>query len=253
MTSRKIRIGVIPAAGAGLRTGHLGKILPKCLFPLYDKPLLYYIIQNMKKVGVERVYIIVNYQKEMVVDYINEIEGNLGLKIDFIVQPRLRGIAEAIELTKKYIREPFLVILGDDVTLTDSLTNLLDVFFKNNAVVVEGIVREKKIHLLRKTCCVEVKRNKMISRIQEKPKRPFSNLRGIGIYVFNPSIYDYIKKIPVSFTRNEKEITNTIQLAAKDGNAYGELINGVNVNVNGYDDLLQAWLIMKKYKIRKIY
>ena len=46
--------------------------------------------------------------------------------------------------------------------------------------------------------------------------------------------------------RGEVEITQTIDLISKDGKAYGEFINGVNININSHEDLLQAWLLAKE-------
>lgn len=250
MSKKKITTGVIAAAGAGLRMGHLSRILPKCLFPLYDKPIIYYIIQNMQTIGVKNVYVVVNYQRQMIFDYLKEISPQLKVNINFILQKELNGIAGAIMLTKKYIAEPFITILGDDITLTGSLRNLLDTFFNKNALVLEGITREENIGILKRTCCIKLSPDKRIVKIKEKPENPFSRFRGIGIYFFQPSIFDYIAHTPVSSIRNEKEITDTIKLIADKGNAYGEFIKGININVNDYSDLLGAWLTFKKYKLK---
>ncbi len=79
-----------------------------------------------------------------------------------------------------------------------------------------------------------------IQNAEEKPNNPNSNVRGCGIYIFDPKIYEYIGNTPSSLPRNEKEITNTIKLIAKDNSAYGAFINGVNINVNTSIDLLEA-------------
>lgn len=250
MKKRKINIGVIPAAGTGLRMGYLSKILPKCLFPLYDKPIIYHIIQNMKILGVRDIYVIVNYKRHMLFDYLREMAPKLKVKINFIFQNKLGGIADAIMLTRKYIDQPFITILGDDVTLTDSLENLSDTLFDKDALVVEGIVREGEIAILRRTCCVELNVDNKIIKIQEKPKKPFSQLRGVGVYIFQPFIFKYIEETPVSNIRNEREITDTIKLIANKGYAYAEFIKGININVNNYNDLLGAWLSFKEYRLK---
>lgn len=246
----KIRIGVIPAAGGGERFGYLSEILPKCLFPLYDKPIIHHIVDNMKKVGVEQVYIIVNYHKDKVKEYFKHVQDEIGIIINFIEQKELSGIANAIMLTRGFINEPFMVILGDDCTITESLDNINRLFYKHNATAVEAVVRENDEDMIRSTCCCMLDENKRIVRIEEKPKYLFSDLRGCGIYIFQPEIFDYIEKTPISSIRNEIEITQTIALAVKDGKAYGEFINGVNVNINSNEDLLRAWIIIKKFKAR---
>lgn len=241
-----IRIGVIPAAGEGKRMGYLGYIIPKCLFPLYDKPIIHYIVENMKKVGIEQIFVPVCYQKGKIIQYFNSIKGKVDVDIKIISLERLPpGIALTIASTEEYISEPFMTILGDDVTKTPSLKNLIDAFFARKAIVVEGAVKESDEKILMSTCCLKVGEKNQILEIAEKPKNPFSNLRGCGIYVFSEKIFEYIKKTPVSFTRNEVEITDTIGLIAKEGKAYVEPIQGVNLNINTYEDLLNAWLLIK--------
>ncbi|MCM8791844.1 MAG: nucleotidyltransferase family protein [Candidatus Omnitrophica bacterium] len=248
--SRSIRIGVIPAAGSGVRLGYLGKILPKCLLPVYDKPLLYYIIKNMSMGGVRKIYIIVNYKKELIFEYIRT-DSNLfkNIKVKFIFQKELKGIAEAILLVKNFIDGPFITILGDDASFIFSLDNLVDLFYKKKAVVVEGIAKEKDSNILKNTCCLNIDREKRIIKIKEKPRSPFSNLRGTGIYIFRPEIFDYIENTPISNIRNEREITDTINLIASKKLAYVDFLKGINININSCSDLLNAWLVFRKMNL----
>jgi len=243
-----IRIGVIPAAGQGKRMGYLSHILPKCLFPVYDKPIIHHVIENMKGVGIEQVHIIVNYQKDKVTDYFKYVEGEIGIDINFIEQPKLSGIADAIMLVHNLVNEPFMVILGDDCTITESLDSLVRSLFEHDAIVVEGTVTEDDKAMLSSTCCLKLDHDNRIIEIEEKPKQPSSNVRGCGIYAFQPDIFKYIEKTPVSPIRNEVEITQTIALVSKDGRAYGEFINGTNININSYKDLLRASILLQRFK-----
>ena len=245
----RIRIGVIPAAGKAKRMGYLGQILPKCLFPIYDKPIIHHVLENMRTVGVEQVYVIVNYHKEKIVEYLGQVEQEIGVGTEFVVQPRLSGIADAIVLTSKFIEEPFMVMLGDDCTMTQSLGSMLHSFFDHDAIAVEGVVEEDNIDMLRSTCCLSLDHERRIVNIEEKPRAPFSNLRGCGIYVFHSDIFKYIEQTPPSPLRKESEITQTIALVAKDGRAYGEFIDGVNININSCEDLLQASLLARRFKL----
>lgn len=246
-----IRIGVIPAAGEGKRMGYLAHILPKCLFPLYDKPIIHYIIENMKEVGIEQIFVPVWYQKDKVIQYFNSIKSKIDMNIQVISLEKLPpGLALTIASTEEYISEPFMTILGDDVTKTPSLKNLIDVFFKKKAIVVEGVVEEKNKEILMSTCCLKIGEKNQILEIIEKPKNPPTNLRGCGVYVFSDKIFEYIKKTPVSSTTNGVEITDTIGLVANEIKAYAEPIHGVNLNINSYEDLLNAWMVIKSDKWR---
>src|SRR3989304_2708347 len=64
--TKRIKIGIIPAAGEGTRLGYLSNLLPKTLFPIYDRPILHHIIDIMESLGIEDIYIIVNVHKEKI-------------------------------------------------------------------------------------------------------------------------------------------------------------------------------------------
>jgi dTDP-glucose pyrophosphorylase len=244
---RKIKVGVVPAAGKGRRLSDLllTKVLPKPMLPILNKPILEYVIENMKKLGVEQVYLIVGFKKEIIQEYFGHGE-DIGVEIEYVEQPTPQGIAQAIGLTRDYINQPFAVILGDDLTITESLDNLVRDFWSKRAKVVEGVVFERNAERLKLTCSVVLGENGNVLDIVEKPNSPPSNIRGAGIYIFDPLVYDYIKKTPIQPPRGEKEITNTIRLMAKDNLAYGSFINGVNINLNTMDSLLEAMRILMK-------
>jgi dTDP-glucose pyrophosphorylase len=243
----KIRSGLIPAAGQGKRMGYLSYILPKPLLPLGDKPIIHYVIENMEKMGVEEIFIPVYYHREKFVEYFNNVK-DIRSNINLIkLKKPTAGIAQTIYRTKNLFNEPFIVILGDDFTIAKSFDNLIYTFFLKKALVVEGMVKEKNEKVLKSTNSVRLNRNKRILEIIEKPQNPISNIRGIGIYIFDPAIFEYIEKTRPSPPRGEIEITNTIGLVAKDRRAFGEFITGINVNINSIDDYLYAWLQWEKF------
>ncbi len=244
---KKIKIGVIPAAGSGKRLGYLSNLLPKSLFPLYDRPIIHYVVNQMENLGIEDIYIVVNVYKEKIIEYFKFIEMDLRAKIHFIEQKELNGTASSILLAEKYTqKEPFMVIYGDDCTITKSLQPMFDLFFEKKAVVVEGVVREENKKVLQNTCCVKLKKDGQMIEILEKPENPPYMLRGCGVYIFSPEIYRFIEKTPIHPVRNEKEITYTINSVAKEKKAFGYIINGENVNINDYNELLKANLLLKK-------
>lgn len=245
----KIKIGLIPAAGKGLRLNDLllTRVLPKPMLPILNKPLLQYAIENLKSMGVEDVYIIVGSKKEIIQEYFGNGE-DFGLDITYIEQKPLKGIAHAVSLTKDFISEPFSVILGDDLTITNSLNNLVELFWEKNALVIEGVVTENNIDAIKRACCITLSDDGKIMEIIEKPFAPKSNLRGIGVYLFDPKVFDFIENTPVSTKRYEKEITDTIGLIAKEGRAYASLINGVNINVNTSSDLMVATKLLLNFE-----
>jgi len=247
-----IKIGVIPAAGAGVRLGYLSNLLPKTLFPVYDRPILHHIINLMESLEIEDIYIIVNVHKEKIKEYCKNIKQDLKAKIHFIEQKELNGLANAILLLEKYTKDqPFLVILSDECIITDSLEPMIDLFFSTKSIATEAVIKEKNKDILKETCSANLDRDGKILEIVEKPEDPPYMIRGCGIYLFRPEIFEFIRNTPAHPVRKEKDITSVINNIAKIKKAYGYFINGYNININDYEELLKANLLIK-INIKKI-
>lgn len=244
----RIKIGVIPAAGSGKRLGYLSNLLPKTLFPVYDRPILHHVINLMESSGIEDIYIIVNVHKERIIEYVKNVKSNLKARIHFIIQKELNGVANAILLTEQYIKnQPFIVILGDEFIIIDSLSPMVNLFFNSNAIATEMVIKETDKNILRQTCSANLDKDGKILEILEKPENPPYNIRGCGVYLFDPEIFQFIKNTPIHPIRKEKDITSIINNVAKIKKAYGFYINVQQININNYDELLNANLLIKKY------
>ena len=240
-----IKVGVVPAAGPGSRLGYLSSILPKSLFPLLDRPIIHHVMNNFQKLGIESAFVIVGFQKQRIKDYFRNVKDSIDLEISFVTQKKLTGIAAAIALVQNWVNDPFVCILGDDITISP-LTGLPIFFREKNAIAVQAVVEEPNIDSIRNTCCVKLDRNDRIVRILEKPRNPVSKLRGCGVYVFDESIFDYIKRTPRSITRGEREITDVIDHIAQKGRAFGWRLEGRNFNINTSGDLFEAWAEVRR-------
>jgi dTDP-glucose pyrophosphorylase len=246
--NKKIKKGVIPAAGSAQRLGYLSHLLPKTLFPIYDRPIFHHLINQMESLGIEDIYVIVNIHKEKIIEYYKSIKSDLRSRIHFIEQKKLNGLANAILLAERHIKdEPFLTILGDECIITESLKPAIDFYYKNDTTVTEIVIKEEDIELLKQTCSANIEKNGKIIEILEKPENPPYMVRGCGIYIFKPEIFDYIRTTPINSNRGEKEITNTINILAKLGKAYGYFIDGESININDPDELLKASQLFRKF------
>jgi len=250
---KRIKTGVIPAAGAGARMGYLSNLLPKTLFPVYDRPILHHIINIMESMGVEDIYIIVNYHKEKIIEYYKNTKDNIKARLYFIEQKKLDGLANAILLTEKYVKkQPFMVILSDEFIIGDPLQPMIDLFFSTGSIAAEAVIEEKDINILKQTCSANLDSKGKILEIIEKPDNPPYMTRGCGIYLFSQEIFNFILNTPPNPERKEKDITSVINNIAKTGKAYGYFLNGYNININDYEELLKANLLHKKYINNKI-
>ena len=240
MKTPATRIGVIPVGGKGTRLGWLGNLLPKPLVPLGQKPMLYHVIKNLKIMGIDTIYLLVNYKSNLIKQYVSTEKKFNKLKFRFIKSEQHLGLAEVILKTEKHIKESFAVILGDDFTQSTNLKNFTTSPFPDYAIAMEAIVKENRTDILSQTCEIYTNSKGQITKAVEKPTKPKSKFRGCGIYLFTPQIFGYIRKTKHSKVSKKKEITDTINLVAKDKKAYVWRLKGVNVNVNTQTDLEKA-------------
>jgi len=253
MNTIRLKYGVVPAAGKGTRISQLKytKILPKPMLPIVGKPILEYVIENLKLFGVKEVFIIVGYKKETIMDYFEDGSA-WDIRIEYVEQKEPLGIAHAIYLAKDFISEPFVTILGDDIAIfhrTD-VEGIVNTFVSNNAWVVEAVVEELDEEKLRNSCSVILDQDNRILDIVEKPLYPPSRWRGTGIYIFDSRIFSIIEGLKPSPPRNELEITDAIKHVAKrfrKAHAY-IMRHSINVNVNMYRDYIEAFNIILKLR-----
>ena len=244
--SDNINIGVIPAAGKGTRLSDLPltKVLPKVMLPILNKPILEYNVKIMKKMGITEIFIIINDKKQIIMDYFGD-GSEFGIKINYVLQPNLLGIADAIDQVSKFLTSPFIVILGDSFIINDNICDAITQFRRKQAYAVECVIEEHDVESIKRSCNVSMNDDNQIIELIEKPQTPKTNLRGMGIYVLHPIIFEYITKTQIAPPRNEREITNTLMLMAQQtGRVYASPFRGKEININKIDDLINATKLM---------
>lgn len=158
----KVRKAVIPAAGLGTRMLPLTRCLPKELLPVGKLPMMQYAIEEAAATGVEELYIIINKErKKLTEDYFSNGNWHLSNFYDskqndgnhvsccqliFLDQEESRGVADAIQISKKYIgTDPFFVLMPDNVFFGSepSIAQLLRCFAEYNKNIL-GLIEVKK-------------------------------------------------------------------------------------------------------------
>ncbi len=245
-----VSTGVILAAGKGRRIGDLPltRVLPKCMLPILDRPILHYVVDNMRRLGVRDITIVVGSSRAVIEKYFED-GTDFGVRIRYLHQVRPQGIAHAVGLLEGVISTNFFVALGDDLTIASNLSEMKSLFNTSGVCAVEAVVEEDDLATLRRTCCVEMNSDGRIADLTEKPRTPSSIIRGCGLYLFNQRVFDYIRKTKKSRLRNEKEITDTLRLMAHDGLVYGFKVDGANININTTADLLRAVQLVSRHGV----
>ena len=155
----KIRKAVIPAAGLGSRMLPAAKTVPKEMFPVADRPVLHYIVEEAVAAGIEEIIILTNRSKTVMHDYFDytpELEEKLRAAgkhaevealraiadmadITFVRQKQTLGLGHAVWCTRRIVGdEPFAVLLGDDLmrSRTPVIGQLIDAAERYGAAAV---------------------------------------------------------------------------------------------------------------------
>jgi len=230
--------GAIIAAGKGSRIKPLSLMSHKSLLRVCNKPIIVNQIEVMRDIGIKNIYIVVGYLKEEIQSYLKD-GRDFGVNITYVEQKNPRGIAHAVAQLESYIKNPFFIFLGDIVIKFRNLRRAIDLLKEKNAGAVLITKKEKNIDLIKKNFSVILNKKQRVIRVIEKPHHPSNNLKGCGIYLFTPEIFDAIRRTPISQIRNEFELTDSIQIFIDDMRPVYS-INDVewDMNINTCKDLL---------------
>ena len=203
-----IKKGIILSGGMGTRMSPLTKAVNKQLLPIYDKPLIFYPLSILMLSNIKDILIIVNKGQLNQYKKILPDGKNLGIKINYIEQAYPKGLPDAFILGEKFIgKQNVSLILGDNFFYGQYLSQKLlsCTKLKSGAKVLLHKVSKPELYGVAK-----VNKNNKIVKIQEKPKKFFSNLAITGLYFFDNKVIKYAKKLKPS-KRGEVEIIDLLK------------------------------------------
>ena len=197
--------GLILSGGAGTRLRPLTHTSAKQLIPIANKPNLFYAIEDVANAGIKEIGIIVGHTKEEVKAAVGD-GSRWGVKITYIEQDAPRGIAHAVLISEKFLgKEPFVMYLGDNL-LRGGINEFVSEFEESDAA---ASIMLCKVREPERFGVAEVDSKGHVISLEEKPKKPKSDLALVGIYLFRHGIFEAVKRIKPSW-RNELEITDAI-------------------------------------------
>lgn len=229
----------ILAAGEGTRMRPLTANIPKPLLPVANKPFLCHTLSALEVARVGEAAILIGWKGNRIKEYLGK-QSNLGVKIDYVEQKTRLGTAHAISLAKGHIEGAFLSINGDIVVSGKSISGLIDCHRKTGGTVMAVV----EVPDPSRFGVVEMTDGK-VSGLEEKPRKPKSNLINAGIYIFEPDVFDLIAKTPAS-PRGEFEITDTLKMLIDEENVHGYRLEEEWIDVGSSWDLLKANEILLK-------
>ena len=136
------RKGIILLGGHGSRLYPITKSVNKHLLPIFDKPMIYYSLSVLMLAGIREILFITNPEDLSVYKKLFSDGSKLGLKIEYKVQSKPRGIAEAFIIGEKFLdNKPSALVLGDNIFYGNNLSKILQ---KTNLRKVKKLFQLKK-------------------------------------------------------------------------------------------------------------
>lgn len=202
--------GVILAAGRGTRMQPFSERYPKPLLPILNKPLIHHHVEYLRDLGARKVYVVIGHLGHELALSMGRGES-LGIDIEYVEQRDSLGIAHAVMQLESRINFPFVLLLGDIYFETDRRVNPMQVMRERQAHAFLAIMEEQDPKAIQRNFAVHMRQDGVVSRVVEKPRFPNTRWKGCGVYAFDVSFFDALRRTSRSAARNEYELTDAIQ------------------------------------------
>jgi glucose-1-phosphate thymidylyltransferase len=238
--------GIVLAGGIGSRLYPLTRVTNKHLLPVYDKPMIFYPLQILVDAGIRDILIVTGGHNAG--DFLRLLQNGkeFGLQqLSFAYQEGEGGIADALRLAEPWARgDKICVVLGDNIIEGDirETATRFERLEKGAMVMLKEVTDPERFG-------VPVFDNGRIIRIEEKPTEPLSSFAVIGVYFYDMSVFDRIRRLKPS-GRGEYEITDVNNSYIEEGSLHHGMLNGWWTDAGTFESLWHASNMVREKVLR---
>lgn len=197
--------GIILAGGSGTRLYPLTRVISKQLIPVYDKPMIYYPMSVLMLAGIRDILIISTPQDLPRFEELFGDGAHLGLNLNYAVQPRPEGLAQAFLIGEQFINgDSVCLVLGDNIFFGHNFAGIVRrcASLTDGGIIFGYLVKDPQRYGV-----VEFDRDNRVIGIEEKPRQPKSRYAVPGLYFYDSQVVSVARSIKPS-ARGELEITD---------------------------------------------
>ncbi len=241
--------GILICGGTGSRLRPLTEIVNKSLLPVYDQPLLTYPLKTLTDAGITDIAVITGPEH---IDQITSFLGSgsrFGCTVAYKVQEKPAGIAQALGLAEEFADgQSVCALLGDNIFF-DDLTPIIKQFDKGAHVFLKEVPDPERFGVATlqesKTRNQKPETDVTVIAIEEKPKKPKTNLAVTGCYLYDNRCFEIIKNLKPS-PRGELEISDVSAWYAKNKELTATVLKDEWVDAGTFESLHRAAVLVRE-------
>lgn len=235
--------GVILAGGLGTRLRPLTLITNKHLLPVYDRPMILYPLETLRRSGINEVLVVCGREHSgQFMSFLGSGE-QLGVHLSFAQQEKDDGgIADALRYAEDFAdRGPVAVILGDNI-FEESFRRPVVSFHHGATIFLKQVPDPHRFGV-----AVLDERGR-VREVQEKPKEPASDLAQTGLYLFGSDVFEVIRSLRPS-ARGELEVTDVVNHYIRLGKLTHHVVEKFWADAGTHEALMEAaqWVRQQRH------
>ncbi|MFC4910997.1 glucose-1-phosphate thymidylyltransferase [Actinomadura gamaensis] len=197
---------LVLAGGSGSRLRPITHTSAKQLVPVANKPVLFYGLEALRDAGIREVGIVVGDTAAEIQEAVGDGSA-FGLEVTYLPQDAPRGLAHAVLIAREYLGDDdFVMYLGDNFVV-GGIKEIVQRFRDERP---DAQIMLTKVSDPRAFGVAELDADGRVVGLEEKPRRPKSDLALVGVYIFGARVHEAVARLKPSW-RDELEITDAIQ------------------------------------------